>query len=331
MKKNIIILVAAMLLFVTGCSSKSDKNDPVESVFQNIHTQETAAAMAEEETAAYAEPVAETIDYTGFSQEAMEDILYRVPESWRKTDYSNETIKQNMYYLDESNDNCIMTMYLNINNQIYTREQAEEYMDIFMNGFFSSQNSYSSNGEISVHKSNVPARHGSYLSNGVEVDVYCYLPSTTNVFILSNWHNPNSSNRIDEDTYRKVIDSVQLPELDVEDDTPSADTNKSQSSGFSNEYGTATTQCAYPGCSQKIASSGDTNCCTKHSNKCGNCGCYIDSDAMFCMSCLSGSLGGSSDSYDYDKGYGYTAPKKGQSFSDYVKEQDPDLYNSLFK
>ena len=36
-------------------------------------------------------------------------------------------------------------------------------------------------------------------------------------------------------------------------------------------------------------------------------------------------------SYNYGKEYGYTAPKDGQSFSDYVKEQDPDLYNSLFK
>ena len=38
----------------------------------------------------------------------------------------------------------------------------------------------------------------------------------------------------------------------------------------------------------------------------------------------------SSSDYDYDKGYGYTAPKDGQSLSDYIKEQDPDLYNSLF-
>ena len=44
--------------------------------------------------------------------------------------------------------------------------------------------------------------------------------------------------------------------------------------------------------------------------------------------------GGSSNSttkksYDYDKGYGYTAPKEGESFSDYVKRQDPDLYDSM--
>lgn len=33
--------------------------------------------------------------------------------------------------------------------------------------------------------------------------------------------------------------------------------------------------------------------------------------------------------YDYDKGYGYTAPEPGQSFGDYVKEQDPDLYDEI--
>lgn len=49
--------------------------------------------------------------------------------------------------------------------------------------------------------------------------------------------------------------------------------------------------------------------------------------------CVSSSRTSSRNSsgYDYDKGYGYSAPKKGQSFSDYVKEQDPDLYSNLFK
>ncbi len=36
-----------------------------------------------------------------------------------------------------------------------------------------------------------------------------------------------------------------------------------------------------------------------------------------------------SDDYDYDKGYGYTAPEAGESFSDYVKRQDPELYESM--
>lgn len=38
---------------------------------------------------------------------------------------------------------------------------------------------------------------------------------------------------------------------------------------------------------------------------------------------------GNVNSYDYDKGYGYSAPKSGQSFSDYVKEQDPGLYDNI--
>ena len=68
---------------------------------------------------------------------------------------------------------------------------------------------------------------------------------------------------------------------------------KTQSSGsgsFSNEYGSSTTKCAYPGCNNPIASSGDTNCCAAHSNRCLECGKLIDSDAMYCMSCLTKAL-----------------------------------------
>ncbi|MBQ7119639.1 MAG: hypothetical protein IJO09_05445 [Oscillospiraceae bacterium] len=58
------------------------------------------------------------------------------------------------------------------------------------------------------------------------------------------------------------------------------------SSSFSNAYGTPDTVCVVSGCNKKIASSGDTNCCTSHSNCCGECGKYIDGDAMYCMSCI---------------------------------------------
>lgn len=55
---------------------------------------------------------------------------------------------------------------------------------------------------------------------------------------------------------------------------------------FTNKFGSSTTKCVVSGCSEYIASSGDTNCCEKHSNRCGNCNCYIDGDAMYCMSCI---------------------------------------------
>ena len=61
-------------------------------------------------------------------------------------------------------------------------------------------------------------------------------------------------------------------------------------SSFTNKFGTPTTKCAHPGCNSYIASSGDTNCCVKHSNKCASCGCYIDEDATFCMDCIEKAL-----------------------------------------
>ena len=55
---------------------------------------------------------------------------------------------------------------------------------------------------------------------------------------------------------------------------------------FTNKYGTPTTKCAHAGCNNYIASSGDTNCCTAHSNRCPDCNKYIDEDAFWCVSCL---------------------------------------------
>ena len=64
----------------------------------------------------------------------------------------------------------------------------------------------------------------------------------------------------------------------------------SSNKSFTNKYGTATTKCNHSGCNNYIASSGDTNCCTIHSNKCGNCGKYIDEDALYCMDCIEKTL-----------------------------------------
>lgn len=78
--------------------------------------------------------------------------------------------------------------------------------------------------------------------------------------------------------------------------------SSSSSGSFTNKYGTSSTKCAKSGCNNYIASSGDTNCCTTHSNKCLECKKYIDSDATYCMSCLSkaaNKTSGSSNSGTY--------------------------------
>ena len=72
---------------------------------------------------------------------------------------------------------------------------------------------------------------------------------------------------------------------------------------FSNKYGSRTTKCAQSGCSNYIASSGDTAYCTSHSNKCLECYCYIDGDAMYCLDCLSDAADDINDDYNY--GYDY--------------------------
>ena len=92
-------------------------------------------------------------------------------------------------------------------------------------------------------------------------------------------------------SYNYEYDDYEYDDNDYDDDY-----GYSSNSSFTNKYGTRTTKCVVSGCSNYIATSGDTNCCVSHSNKCGECYCYIDGDAMFCMSCISSAIGGNSNS-----------------------------------
>lgn len=49
-------------------------------------------------------------------------------------------------------------------------------------------------------------------------------------------------------------------------------------------------RCAQANCPNTAVTSGDSVYCADHSNHCGNCGCYIDGDAMFCMKCIENAL-----------------------------------------
>ena len=76
-----------------------------------------------------------------------------------------------------------------------------------------------------------------------------------------------------------------MQDTSVSSDT-SEDDGEKKDKPFTNKFGTPTTKCAHSGCNNYIASSGDTNCCEKHSKKCADCGKYIDEDAMYCMDCI---------------------------------------------
>ena len=130
---------------------------------------------------------------------------------------------------------------------------------------------------------------------------------------------------------------------------PSSSSEPSRkTTSFTNKYGTSTTKCAHSGCDNYIASSGDTNCCEKHSKKCLNCGKYIDEDAAYCMDCLTNAVksssGGSSSSYSssskstsskcrYKEGGKEVCDspcESGSNFCSYHKKYLDDTYNSLF-
>ena len=71
---------------------------------------------------------------------------------------------------------------------------------------------------------------------------------------------------------------------------PSKSTSVPIQSSFTNKSGTPATKCAHAGCNNYIASSGDTNYCVSHSKRCLECGCYIDEDAAWCISCIEKAL-----------------------------------------
>lgn len=90
-------------------------------------------------------------------------------------------------------------------------------------------------------------------------------------------------------------DDVETTTKNSYTETTTKKSYSSTSNSFSNKYGTPTTRCVVSGCSNYIASSGDTNCCVTHSNKCLECRKYIDGDATYCMSCIYSAAGVDSD------------------------------------
>jgi hypothetical protein len=123
------------------------------------------------------------------------------------------------------------------------------------------------------------------------------------------------SNGADQERIDTVLASIK--DTDLYKQAKGIDTTKKSSKPshynvvFTNSYGTPDTKCNHTGCNNTIASSGDTNCCVMHSNKCLNCGKYIDEDALFCMDCISG---GASDAMNTEKHSKNTVSQEGCKF-----------------
>ena len=133
----------------------------------------------------------------------------------------------------------------------------------------------------------------------------------------------------------------------TESETAAFAGNSSDTVHFTNKFGTPQTICAHAGCDSTIASSGDTNCCTKHSATCLNCGKYIDEDATYCMDCLTKSTTKSSGRSSAKKSSSKTSSGNkchykegntevcsntcapGSNFCSYHKKLLEDIYSNL--
>ena len=107
--------------------------------------------------------------------------------------------------------------------------------------------------------------------------------------------------------------------------------SNSQSSYFTNKYGTATTKCHHDGCNNYIASSGDTWDCEYHAGTCMNCGKYIDCDAMYCMDCLSNSTKNNNNSKGtctYVDYYGNVCGKPVNKYDSLCDQHYKELYDT---
>lgn len=113
--------------------------------------------------------------------------------------------------------------------------------------------------------------------------------------------------------------------------TDNGSSSNSQSSYFTNKYGTATTKCHHDGCNNCIASSGDTRDCEYHAATCLSCGKYIDCDAMYCMDCLSNSAGSNSNAKGkctYVDYYGNVCGKPVNKYDSLCDQHYKELYDT---
>lgn len=85
---------------------------------------------------------------------------------------------------------------------------------------------------------------------------------------------------------KALSEKIAASQKPTDNDSKTDSSNSDTSTPFTNKYGTPTTKCAHTGCYNYIATSGDTNCCTTHSNRCLDCNKYIDEDAYWCVSCI---------------------------------------------
>lgn len=182
-KKFVLVLCSALLLCFVFCACGSDPKTP------------------------------EDIELTA---DRVDGVSYGIPAGWTKETYEFEGVLylQNTYYPDEENkDNAIDVKCIRIDNAIYTTDQAEQYLVMLMDSFYSENSGYTMVDSGSYYDSDIPARYSIVKVDSekgeITVTSYCFMINANDIVMISYWHTENS----DEDysiEFEACLESVDI-------------------------------------------------------------------------------------------------------------------------
>lgn len=270
---------------------------------------------------------------------------YTLNKDWLVLDKGNDTTW--IYFQDTEPEKIENVIFVSVYDGVYIDNLEEAKKDglteadivsrqnIIDNTFKSFKESLIAAGIVSSTYSeeiyDLPKTPVMYLKgvdqNGWNNEVYLFMNDYHRLVMLQTYLRDMSYSPV----VRNIVDTLEFS-YDGWIPTDSKDDKKTQShtsSTFTNKYGTPTTKCNHPGCNNYIASSGDTNCCTEHSNKCLNCGKYIDEDAMYCMDCIEKEVKGSSS--NSSKGCDGEKYGDGSDWAKYDKNKDGCISDAEFQ
>ena len=252
-----------ILCFLLACGTKpSNTINPAEPSSENLSSHET---------------IKKEVELFG--------TIFEMGDSWmiRQNNENDVSIYFQESKPDPVYDAMSITLASNVLKNATTWDQANQYMTLLETTLIPPL----FDGEIEIKeydKDKTPGRIITGKQDEFSKTCYLFMNNYNDCIMIIYYHNEKGTDY--SSSVQEMVDSMQLAF-----DGFGIKQSKGISNSFTNKYGTPTTKCAHPGCSNYIASSGDTNCCPTHSNKCLNCGKYIDEDAAYCMSCLSNALG----------------------------------------
>ena len=221
------------------------------------------------------------------------DNTYTIPDGWLVEEgKASGSVKQTNIYFEPPNPTeiedtvgiTLLTGVLSNGNENTSYSDSEDAFNILLPyilpSIFPNENDREN---CTIRDYNLKESASAYIEGkntdyNYMVECYSFFNNYNDVIVIQYLHSQSSKVKHSSEV-KEMVDSIVFS-------YPGFKKEGKNQTGFTNKYGTPSTKCAHTGCNNYIASSGDTNCCEIHSNKCANCGKYIDEDAMYCMDCL---------------------------------------------